>query len=107
MLAADSGTTTLSPHRFSSTLSALPEFYNARSCANGPWLSIRSVRQTRTSFQLLARGKGMPSLTRRDLLRSGVALSASTLVPGSVQRARALLARYADAPSSEATSAVA
>ena len=37
----------------------------------------------------------MPSLTRRDLLLSGVALSASTLVPGSVSRAQALLARYA------------
>jgi len=36
----------------------------------------------------------MTSLTRRDLLVSGLALSASTLVPGSVQRARALLARY-------------
>jgi len=33
-------------------------------------------------------------LTRRDLLRSGLALSASTLVPGTVQRAHALLARY-------------
>ena len=37
------------------------------------------------------------SLTRRDLLRSGVALSATTLVPASVQRAHALLARYANA----------
>ncbi len=36
----------------------------------------------------------MTSLTRRDLLLSGLALSASTLVSGSVQRAQALLARY-------------
>ena len=36
----------------------------------------------------------MTSLTRRDLLVSGLALSASTLVPGSLQRAQALLARY-------------
>ena len=37
----------------------------------------------------------MTSLTRRDLLFSGLALSASNLVPGAVQRAHALLARYA------------
>src|SRR5246127_3063764 len=36
----------------------------------------------------------MTSLTRRDLLRSGLALSAYTLVPGTVKRAHALLARY-------------
>ena len=36
----------------------------------------------------------MTSLTRRDLLLSGLALSASALVPGAVQRAHALLARY-------------
>jgi len=36
----------------------------------------------------------MTSLSRRDLLLSGLALSASTLVPGTVQRAHALLARY-------------
>jgi beta-galactosidase len=36
----------------------------------------------------------MTSVTRRDLLLSGLALSASTLVPGAVQRAHALLARY-------------
>jgi beta-galactosidase len=35
----------------------------------------------------------MTSLTRRDLLRSGLALSASTLLPGTVRRAQALLAR--------------
>jgi beta-galactosidase len=43
----------------------------------------------------------MSSLTRRDLLRSGLALSASTLTIGSYARARALLARYgvtAEAP---------
>src|SRR5947209_20033568 len=49
----------------------------------------------------------MPSLTRRDLLRSGVALSATTLIPASVQRAHALLARYANAASAEGTSAIA
>ncbi len=48
----------------------------------------------------------MPSLTRRDLLKSGAALSASTLVPASVQRAHALLARYAGAASAESTAAV-
>src|SRR5215472_6422576 len=47
----------------------------------------------------------MPSLTRRDLLRSGVALSASTLVPGPVQRAHALLAKYPLGASAEASSA--
>ena len=36
----------------------------------------------------------MPDLTRRDLLRSGLALSSSTLVAGAVSRAHALLARY-------------
>jgi beta-galactosidase len=43
----------------------------------------------------------MSSLTRRDLLRSGFALSASTLTVGSFARAQALLARYgatAEAP---------
>jgi len=39
----------------------------------------------------------MSSLTRRDLLRSGLAISATTLVPGSVSRAHALLARYTSA----------
>ena len=46
------------------------------------------------------------SLTRRDLLRSSLALSASTLVAGSVGRAHALLAAYPDAASAEALSAV-
>ena len=36
----------------------------------------------------------MPTLSRRDLIRSGIALSASTLVPGAVQRAHALLEGY-------------
>ncbi len=49
----------------------------------------------------------MPSLTRRDLLRSGLALSASTVIAGSVERAHALLARYPFAASAEASSAVA
>ena len=50
----------------------------------------------------------MSDLTRRDLLRSGAALSASTLAAGSfVSRAHALLAAYPDADHSEALSAVA
>jgi beta-galactosidase len=50
----------------------------------------------------------MPKLTRRELLRSGAVLSASTLVAGSaVTRAHALLAEYPDAASGEAMSAVA
>src|ERR1035438_9536019 len=49
----------------------------------------------------------MTSLTRRDLLRSGLAVSASTLVAGSVGRAHALLAAYPGAASAEALSAVA
>src|ERR1700675_3567458 len=42
------------------------------------------------------------SLTRRDLLRSSLALSASTLVGGSMARAHALLAGYPDATSVDA-----
>jgi beta-galactosidase len=49
----------------------------------------------------------MTSLTRRDLLRSGLALSASTLVSGSVSRAHALLGGYPGAAYSEALAAVA
>ena len=49
----------------------------------------------------------MTSLSRRDLLRSGLALSASTLVAGSLGRAHALLAGYPGAASAEAMSAVA
>src|SRR5579864_1252462 len=37
------------------------------------------------------------SLTRRDLLRSSLALSASTLIPDAVGRAHALLEAYPDA----------
>ena len=48
----------------------------------------------------------MTSLTRRDLIRSGLALSASTLVSGSVGRAHALLASYPGAASAEAMSAL-
>jgi beta-galactosidase len=40
----------------------------------------------------------MSSLSRRDLLRSGLAVSASTLLPGSVQRAHALLAESQSTP---------
>src|SRR5579863_9259269 len=47
----------------------------------------------------------MSSLTRRDLLRSGLALSASTLAAGSVNRAQALLARYPAPASQEAPAA--
>ncbi len=49
----------------------------------------------------------MTLLTRRDLLRSGLALSASTLAAGSVSRAHALLAAYPGAASAEALAAVA
>ena len=49
----------------------------------------------------------MSSLTRRDLLRSGLAISASTLVAGPVRRAHALLTAYPGAASSEAMAAVA
>ncbi len=51
----------------------------------------------------------MTSLTRRDLLRSGLAVSASTLAAGSIGRAHALLAGYpySGAASAEAMSAVA
>ena len=46
----------------------------------------------------------MNSFSRRDLLLSGLALSASTLVPGSLQRAHALLDAY---PAPEPAGAVA
>ena len=49
----------------------------------------------------------MSSLSRRDLLRSGLALSASTLVTGPMGRAHALLRGYSGAASAEALSAVA
>ena len=44
----------------------------------------------------------MSALTRRDLLRSGLALSASTLAAGRLSRAHALLAAYPTAPSADA-----
>jgi beta-galactosidase len=47
------------------------------------------------------------SLTRRDLLRSSLALSAAALGAGSVGRAHALLAAYPGAASAEALAAVA
>lgn len=49
----------------------------------------------------------MSSLTRRDLLRSGLALSASTLTVGSMNSARALLARYPAPALQETPAAVA
>lgn len=49
----------------------------------------------------------MATLTRRDLLRCGLALSASTLIPNTVTRARELLGSYSGAASGEALSAVA
>ena len=49
----------------------------------------------------------MRSLSRRDLLRSGLAVSASTLVLPSLGRAHRLLSAYPAAPSAEAMSAVA
>src|ERR1700722_15321770 len=47
------------------------------------------------------------SLTRRDLLRSGLALSGTALLAGSVGRAHALLGEYPGVASAEAQSAVA
>ncbi len=49
----------------------------------------------------------MTSLTRRDVLRSGLAVSGAALVAGSVGRAHALLAGYPGVASAEALSAVA
>jgi len=50
----------------------------------------------------------MSALTRRELLRSGVVVSASSLAAGSfVSRANALLTAYPDAASAEALSAIA
>jgi beta-galactosidase len=49
----------------------------------------------------------MTSLTRRDVLRSGLAVSGAALVAGSVGRAHALLAGYPGVASAEAVSAVA
>ncbi len=50
----------------------------------------------------------MSELTRRDLLRSGLVLSASSLVvPSAIARANALLAGYPNAASAEAMAAVA
>jgi beta-galactosidase len=49
----------------------------------------------------------MSCFTRRDLLRSGLAVSASTLAAGSIGRAHALLAGYPDPVSAEAPAAVA
>jgi beta-galactosidase len=48
----------------------------------------------------------MASFTRRDVLRSGLALSASTLVAGSVNRARAMLSGSPVFESAEALTAV-
>jgi beta-galactosidase len=48
----------------------------------------------------------MSSFTRRDLLRSGLALSASSLVAGPVARAHALLSVYPGVASAEAVAAV-
>ncbi len=50
----------------------------------------------------------MPALTRREWLRTGVVVSASSLAAGSfVSRANALLSGYPDAASAEALSAIA
>jgi len=49
----------------------------------------------------------MSPLSRRDLIRSGLALSASGLALGSVRRAHALLAAYPAAASAESLAAVA
>jgi len=50
----------------------------------------------------------MSSLSRRDLLRSGLALSATSLLPSNaLARVNALLETYPNAPSAEAASAIA
>ena len=49
----------------------------------------------------------MTRLTRRDLVRSGLVLSASSLVPGSISRAHALIAPDPASVPTEASSAVA
>src|SRR5713226_148901 len=50
----------------------------------------------------------MPALTRRELLRSGIAVSACSVAAGSfVTRANALLAAYPEAASAEALAAIA
>ena len=49
----------------------------------------------------------MSELTRRDLLRSGLALSASSVVPSAFARVNALLAGYPSAASAEALAALA
>src|SRR5689334_3578367 len=48
----------------------------------------------------------MSSLTRRDLLRSGLALSATSLATGSMARTRALLANYPTLVPAEESKAV-
>ena len=48
----------------------------------------------------------MSSLTRRDLLRSGIALSATTLASGSMSRAHSLLAAYPGLVPAEESKAV-
>jgi beta-galactosidase len=49
----------------------------------------------------------MSPLSRRDLIRSGLALSASGLALGPVRRAQALMAHYPSVPSAESMAAVA
>ncbi len=49
----------------------------------------------------------MPSLSRRELIRSGLAVSAATLIPTAVSRAHAMLAEYPVAASAEALNALA
>src|SRR5579871_2123641 len=44
----------------------------------------------------------MTALTRRELVRSGLAVSAATLVPGPLRRAEALIAAHAPNPASDA-----
>ena len=70
-------------------------------------LIMRGPKYSGLEIPLHPRGTFMTSFTRRDLLRSGLALSASTLAAGSVGRAHALLAAYPGAASAEAQSAVA
>ncbi len=48
----------------------------------------------------------MPTFTRRELIRSGLAVSATTLVAGPLRRANALLSAYPDFASTEAPSSI-
>src|SRR5215831_16594805 len=84
------------PHRANSGV------YNAGSQAHGSLLHFSQPDRLRHFIRIHSRGHRMTSLTRRDLLRSSLAVSAATLLPGTIQRAQALLATYPPADTSTA-----